>query len=104
VVEHPAEAIVAGRLESTGPRRWTEDRTRRAAVFHLVWVRSSGPSTGFLVVIGLLLLMAGVVGVLAYGGCEDVGSECHPRLPKLGGIALDLASGTLGYALVRGRR
>jgi hypothetical protein len=46
----------------------------------------------------------GVVGVLAYGGCEDVGSECHPRLPKLGGIALDLASGTLGYALVRGRR
>jgi hypothetical protein len=35
----------------------------------LALVRPPGPSTGFLVVIALLLLVVGVVGVLAYGGC-----------------------------------
>jgi hypothetical protein len=70
----------------------------------LVWVRRSGPSTAFLVVIALLLMVVGVVGVLASGGCEDVGSECHPSLPKLGGVALGLALGTFGYALVQGKR
>ena len=53
---------------------------------------------------GLLLLVVGIVGLLAYGGCEDVGSECHPNLPKLGGLALALAFGTFGYALTRGKR
>jgi hypothetical protein len=64
-------------------------------------MRWRGPSTGFLVVLGGLLSVVAVAGLLASAGCEDVGSECHPGLPKVGVAALVLAIGTFGYAFAR---
>jgi hypothetical protein len=83
---------------------WTKGGRQPRNRVYWLRVRPSGLSTGFLVVVGLLLLVVGVFGLLAYGGCEDVGSECHPNLPKMGGLALALAFGTFGYALMRGKR
>jgi hypothetical protein len=32
--------------------------------------------------------MVAVVGLFSYGGCEDVGSDCHPSQYRLGEVAL----------------
>jgi hypothetical protein len=62
-----------------------------------------GPSMGFLIAIGCVLSIVGVYGLLAYGGCEDVGSECHPSLSRLGAVALILAVCVFGLAFSRHR-
>jgi hypothetical protein len=64
-------------------------------------MRQHGPSAGFLVVLGCILVVVGIVGLLASAGCEDVGSECHPALPRLGAVALVLAMCSFGYAALR---
>jgi hypothetical protein len=64
-------------------------------------MRQHGPSAGFLVVLGCILVVVGIVGLLASAGCEDVGSECHRALPRLGAVALVLAMCSFGYAALR---
>jgi hypothetical protein len=50
--------------------------------------RHSTVSTPFLLVVGIIGVLVGVVGALSYGGCEDAtAGTCYPWLKWVGFVA-----------------